>query len=235
LFLLEKEKKPLSRIHRGGSAAVKNVRLEPKKAEAVSFGPPQFRRHVSEDFITLDEAQALVQQAASEGKAEGVREAEARLKKPVQEGLAKIEAVLAELASFRAEILKEAEMDVVELLRRISQKVLSAESKLQPEVLSKIVEKALLGLGQEKRIVISFNPSDQVFFEKMSSDFLKELKTKSELEFKPEAQVATGTAWIRTESVEIEINTDKMVDEILKDILQSVKAPKETGDEGDKV
>jgi flagellar biosynthesis/type III secretory pathway protein FliH len=190
---------------------------------------------MSEEFLTLEETQQMVQKAVSEAKAQAVRETEARMKPPVQQVIQKVDTILDEFSQFRRDLFKEAEIEVIELVRRVSKRVLNFELSLKPELLQSVVEKALEGLVTEKRIVISFSPTDEAQFKAFHPQFLETALQKPELEFKPEAQIPAGTVWIRTESVEMEVQIEKMVDEILGQVLGAVQSAKETGDEGDKI
>lgn len=225
----------MSRIIRGDSDAVHKVRAEPKQAEAQAFTRQAFRRQMSEEFLTLDEAQRMVQKAVGDAKVQGVREAEQKLKPAIQETVKKVDSILDEFSRFRRELFKEAELEVLDLIGRVAKKVISAELSLKPELLKTMVEKAIEGLTAEKKIVVSFNPQDQAQFQSFHPEFLKELSQKPEMEFRPEAQIPAGLVWIRTETVELEVNTEKMVDEVLSQLLGTVKSAKETGDEEDKV
>ena len=225
----------MSRIVRGDSEAVHKVRAEPKRAEAQTFTRQSFRRQMSEEFLTLNEVQQMVQKSVGDAKAQGAREAEQKLKPAIQETVQKVNSVLDEFSRFRRELFKEAELEVLDLIGRVAKRVVGAELSLKPELLKNMVEKAIEGLTAEKKIVVSFNPQDQAQFQSFHPEFLKELSQKPELEFRPESQIPAGLVWIRTETVELEVNADKMVDEVLSQLLGSVKSAKETGDEEDKV
>ncbi|TVQ78250.1 MAG: hypothetical protein EA369_07220 [Bradymonadales bacterium] len=229
------EKKPLSRIVRGSSEDLQSIRTEPKRAEAQSYGTREFRRHISKELLTLSEAQAMVEKAVTEAKRQGQKETEAKLKQSVQEALSKIEVLVSELSQYREEILKEAEADVLDLLGRISKKVLGAELEMKPEILKKIVEDALRFLAKEKKLRIGVNPKDLTLFKTLSTESLFEAKERPDLEVKTEPELSPGQFSVGSERVELEVSIDKMVDEVLKPLIASLNSAKETGDEGDKV
>jgi len=226
----------LSRIIRNLAEGIKKMEFQaPKPHEAKSISLPQFRAFHSQDMMPIEDAEEKARQAAAKAKAEALQEAEKKLKSPLQNALGKLEGILDEISQFRRELFKESESDIIELVRRISKRILLQELRTQPEILTQIVQTALEHLGKEDLIVMVFNPQDKSLFDSAKDGFLKDLKNKSEIEFQTDAQIPSGSALLKTETKEVDVRLEEMVDQILGYIDESRSDPQEPGDEGDKV
>lgn len=233
-----KGKKPLSRIVRGQSEDIQGMRLENKQPtgrSAQGFSVPTFRSFHASNVVGIDEAEQMAKRLASEARAKAMKEAEQRLKQPLVAAVENLEGVLDELSSFRRDLFKETEAEVLGLVNLICKKILQTELKLQPEVLADLIEKSFESLEKEKKISVYVNPSDEQMFKSAKPDFLSKFEANDQIHFSGHQQIPVGTALVHTENCEVEISTDKMVDHLLGKVLQAESVAEETGDEGDKV
>jgi len=231
-----KEKKPLSRIVRGNSEAIKEMKLEKRpKAQAKDFAMPHFRGFHAHNLISLDEANDRANQAAAEARIAAFKEAEQKLKAPLQSALENLEGVLDELSRFRRELFKEAETELIDLIKRLSKKILLHELQMKPEILKGIVEQAVKTLEQEKRIQVYLNDADYQSFGSASSGFLSQFKDRNEIEIHTHPELVRGSALVQTINCELDVNVESMVDKVISEIKQKQYETSETGNEGDKV
>ena len=132
----------MSRIVRGESQEVKNLRPETKSA-VKDFARPHFRAIHAADTLTLEEADQKIKEAIQKSKLQALQEAEAKMKQPVQTAIQNVESLLDEISRFRRDLFKEAEQEILEMVGKICKRVLASELKTQPELLLNVVQKGL--------------------------------------------------------------------------------------------
>jgi flagellar assembly protein FliH len=98
------------------------------------------RRRITELEADLARREA---QAREAGLREGRSAAEKRLTQPLEEALGRVAAQLAELASLRARLRREAEGDLVRLAVEIARRILRRELAADPEAILGVVKAAL--------------------------------------------------------------------------------------------
>jgi len=225
----------LSRIVRG-NADVKPVQAAtPGKRDPKTVGLPTFVSVRSVDTLTVQEAEFKATELAQLTKTQVTVEVEQRMRAPVQQSLTNLEGVLDEVSKFRRELFKESEAEIIDLVQRICRKVLGQEMKTSPEMLTQIVSQGIEIIEKEKFVTVMVNPQDLQMFLKAKPDLTAKFKDRSEIEIRPDNLVAAGTAQLQTETRQIDVNVEAMVDEVMGAIQQQVQEIKETGDEGDKV
>lgn len=223
----------MSRIVHGESPEVQNYQVGAGGTRALPSGRRFHTGKVEGTFSRLDLDQAA-ERARQEGRVQGAQEAERRVSQPLQAALQNLEGVLDEVSRFRRELFKEAELEALELIKKISKKVVLKELQLQPELLKSIVEKSLEVVEREKQITIHFNPADLKTFQSAKPDFMQKFAGSTELRMMSDSSIAAGSALIRTESVQVDLNVETMVDHLLEQIQQSKIDDKEVNDDGDK-
>jgi len=223
----------LSRIISGPSSEVQDWKMDAGGARRTRTGHTFLTGKVDGTFSKVELEQAM-EKARQEGRQQGVAEAEKRLTQPLQTALQNLEGVLDEVSRFRRELFKEAEVEVIELVRYISKKVLGKELSLNADLLKDLVEKGLEIVEREKQLSIQFNPADLKTFQKAKQDFLQKFSTASEMRFMADSNIPAGTAMIRTENIQVDVDVQKMVDHLLEQVQQSKMSDREANDEGDK-
>jgi len=197
----------MSRIIRGKSDEIKSVKIRNMpSSQARSYTGAVFKTIQVEGTVTLHELEEKVQTARAEGKREGYVEAEKKLGAPLRGSLENVEKILDEISHFRRELFKEAEGEVLELIKAVGKKVFAKEISFDPNALKGIVEKALEILEKQKKIVLQINPSDYQFFVRAKADFLEKFKGIEELELLYDSQVQPGTVVLKSKTVQLDVN-----------------------------
>lgn len=227
----------MSRILKGSASDVKKLHLgeEQDKPEPGSVDRPSFRAFRSPGVISIEESNAKIEAAVAEAKMKAMKEAEAKLKQPLTSAIDNLEGVLDELSSFRRELFKEVEQEVLTLIRRLAKKILLQELKMDPEILTRLVEKALETVEKEKTIQVIYSPEDERVFKGAKPNYLEKLQGKSEIEVLANPQIPAGRALIKTETREVDVSLEEMVDAVLDQLEDANRQPEEPGNDGDKV
>ena len=118
-------------------------------------------------------------------------------------------------------------------MRLLAKKVFAKEVSLAPELLKTMVERSLDLIEKEKRINIAFNPSDFSIFQSAKDDFLKQLPNATEMRILQDPKIPAGSAYIKTETLQIEVSVESMVDELLNQIQQAKITGQDVNKEGD--
>jgi flagellar biosynthesis/type III secretory pathway protein FliH len=231
-----KEKKPLSRIVSGDSPEVKIVQAaQATPRQLKEFPRAQFRAIRSVDSVTNEEADLRSREAAQKARQITSQEVEQKMRQPLQQALTNLESVLDEVSRFRRELFKEAEQEVLELVRRVCVKVLGHELSVKPEALVEIIERAVTTVERERFVKLVLNPQDLQMFLRAKPEMDKHFAGRAEIEIRTDTQVVPGSAVLQTESRQIDVSLEAMIDEVLSKVHQQIEEVKETGDEGDKV
>lgn len=204
------------------------VKRDPEPIKA-----PAFRLMQAEGSLTRAEADQEIQIAVQKAKLEATRETEQKLKVPILSTMENLNNILDELSSFRRELFKECETELIELLHILSRKILAAELTIKPELLHQLVEKAIEAAHKEKEIEVWMNPQDLQSFKSMRPDIFE--KFKDQIRFQTDSEISVGTAKVQTKTKSIDVNISQIVDDLLQHVIEERVEVKETGDEGDKV
>lgn len=226
----------MSRIVKGSADEVRELKARPvHRSSAVDFQLPKFQIIRSDDLLSRDEAEELCNTEADKARQRAGMEVEARLKEPLKKGLENLESILDEISAFRRELFREAEEEVVTLIQKLAKKILGAELKSDTAHLLEIVQKGLMVTEKEKFIQLYIHPQDAEFFRSAKPDFIQKFHNISEIEIIEDANVDSGGVVLKTQTRQLDMTLDQMVDHLINRVQDAVRETKETGDEGDKV
>lgn len=224
----------MTKIVRSNSDEVKEMKASKSstKGKPSEFHAPQFKMIRSADSYTKEELQEYVENARSEGKAEGYKEAEKRLSKPLNQIL---EAFEKEMTQLRKDLFKESEEDALELIKAIAKKVLRRELQLEPEALKQIVERAFDEMAKEKHIHLLVSRQDEELLKRAKPELIEKFQSIEEINIQVDNQIPEGSVVLRSAQKEVGAGVDDMVEHIFNQLIEKKDTPKETGDEDDKV
>lgn len=226
----------MSRIIRGLSESVKELeRSAGRPHRPGEFRSPVFHAFRSSDTISLEEAKELAAREAEAARQIAFVDAEAKLKEPLQQSLESLENVLDEISRFRRDLFREAETEAVDLIKRLCALILGEELKREPENILKIFQKAVSVIEKEKFIHVRVNPSDAELFRQAKADFLQKFASLSDIEIEEDDSVPVSGAILKSETRQVDMTVEQMVEHLISSARESLNESKETGDEGDKV
>jgi flagellar biosynthesis/type III secretory pathway protein FliH len=203
----------------------------PRASGLSALNVTPFQTMAMEGSLTEEElAQRLAQ-----AKAEGYREAEARMITPVNAALENIERVLDELSHFRRELFKESEEDIIELIRGISKRICLKESSVTPDLMKDIVAKAISILERQKKVSLQINSADFEFYTRAKPDFIQRFKGLEELDITVSPDVPQGSVGVRSKTLELDVRLEAMVDHLLEQVRSAKVEVNQVNDEGDSI
>ena len=222
----------LSRIVRGASADVKVI------AEGVgvkALNMPAFRSLKVEGTFTQKELDDAKAKSRQEGFQEGMKEAEKRLTAPIRAALENLESILDEFSVFRRDLFKESSEEIVELVRKLSKRVVHKKLSLNEEILKELVNKGLEYLERQKKVTVRLNTANHQMFVKAKPDFLEKFKNIEELDLLVSSEVPQGSAILETKTCELDIKLEDMVDHVLAQAVKGQSKPDQVNSEEDRL
>ena len=136
----------------GGAATPTEPRPEPQGAKtSQADNVPR---------ISEEEISRLVSEARAEGMAEGVRQAEARLRDDVAKERERIAGAIRDFQRQRTEYYSKVEIELVHLALAIAGKILHRESQIDRMVVAGLVKAMLERLHQNTKVVVHVRPED---------------------------------------------------------------------------
>lgn len=118
-------------------------------------------------------AEEIEKEAYSEGFAAGEEAGMQMAEQKAKVLLERLEKIIGELVSLKAETLKELESQALGLALAIARKVVADELSARPEAAAAIVKEALSRIDRNGRVTIRLNPSLQELFARLRPELLQ--------------------------------------------------------------
>lgn len=175
----------------------------------------------------LDEAKtqasALLKEARETGYRDGYAEGE---RKGAQEGLAKAETemeaavtqamkVLAAALHEKNEIVASSRDDVLKIIRKIAEKVIRAEVRLDPSVVERSVEASLRLVTERSQVLVRVNPDDVSRARDGVANFLRYFTPSAVVEVCADQRVTPGGCVIETNGGNVDAQLETQLEEVL--------------------
>ncbi len=153
-----------------------------------------------------------------------LKEAENQLREKAIQLLKKIDHAVAAHFEGVENILARYERKITSLSFAIAQKILSAEIKLDPDVVTRTVQKALNSVNEEARIEIQVNPSDKEAIEKYWTELVAAKASNGKWTLEANSSIGKGGCIIKTPSGAIDARIESqltLIESIIDENLNS--------------
>ncbi|HJV34589.1 FliH/SctL family protein [Geomonas sp.] len=175
--------------------------------------------------IPEEEAHRLIREARAEGYRQGKEEAEAAFA-TVTETMGK---ALAALGSLRAQLMHEAEEDLLKLSVLVARKVMLREFACDPGIMVGLVQSALEVASEGGAVLVRLNPDEyQVLID--CREFQELLQANPSITLKPDPAVGRAGCLVETMRGNIDAGVDAQLDEILRRLCEERTARREDVD-----
>jgi flagellar assembly protein FliH len=179
-------------------------------------GPPpspealeQFRR----------EAAAAEAQARRQGYQEGEEAARKRLAAPYEKALGRLTAELAEFATLRRRLRREAEEDLVQLAIAVARRVLRRELSADPSALHGIIKAALDRLESREILRLRLHPHDAP----AAAEMLRERGAPAQIEVAADPSLERGAFLVETARGTLDASIETQLREIERGLTDLVR------------
>ncbi len=169
-----------------------------------------------ESISLLNEARQKVRQMEEQAYQEGLQRGEAEGQAKLEAALTHFQAVIQAALGQRADLLEQAEQELVHLVLEIVRRILKLEPIINEQVLTRVVQDALQRLGQRVDVHIYVNPED-VDLLHFSLNQIQDLAL--EIVIDPDPEVPLGSCRISSKAGEIDARLTTQFDAIARSYL----------------
>ncbi|WP_183350161.1 FliH/SctL family protein [Geomonas paludis] len=178
--------------------------------------------------IAEDEALRRIQQAHAEGIKKGRQQAEEDLAK-VSEALAQ---ALLSTGALRAQLMHDAEEDLLKLSVLIARKVMMRELSLDPGLVAGLVHGAVELAADEGEIVVRLNPEEYQVVA-YSPQFQALTRDRKKMTLREDPTLGPASCLVETVRGNIDAGLDAQLDEIMRRLSEERNARREEEESGD--
>ncbi|QXE90267.1 flagellar assembly protein FliH [Geomonas subterranea] len=179
-------------------------------------------------MIAEDEALKRIQQAHAEGMRKGRQQAEEDLAK-VSEALAQ---ALLSTGALRAQLMHDAEEDLLKLSVLIARKVMMREFSLDPGLVAGLVHGAVELAADEGEIVVRLNPEEYQVVA-YSPQFQALSRDRKKITLREDPALGPASCLVETVRGNIDAGLDAQLDEIMRRLSEERNARREEEASGD--
>lgn len=192
--------------------------------------PEQTQKPIEEEHIIINESvlseiESLKQEAYEKGYAEGVEKGN---KDGMETGLRnakniveRIETTAIHIEDAWENIIKKYEKQILNLICRVAEKVVSGKVELDKEEVKKSILYAFELVPEPDDVIINVNPDDYEYIEAIKEDFFDEVHKLKTVSIISNPSINQGGCKIITKSGEINSNIDSRLDAVRQSIINS--------------
>ncbi|GEM_PF-6972567 len=193
---------------------------DPSDGTATNGSPPT----VEYLHITPDEFQAELtasyQRGFDEGKVEGYQEAEAHLGTLI----ANVDTILKTLEEEREKLLRDHEKALLDLVFKMTEKIVGALSEAQQNLIEKTLRELLTNLAIEGKIRIFIHPDDQKALQEMMPQLQKSIPDMEDLRIITDAGISRGGCIIDGSNAKLDARLETRLAEMQRQLIKIATA-----------
>lgn len=234
--LMRKRAKPVAETEPAVAALDPEAERQKDEARMVKLQAERLLRAAEERAQTLaTEAEASAQQLKAQVKAEAYQEGfsrgsedgyEAGLKKGEEEGLkrytetvTRMQALLESAQTEKEAFFTDREALLVELVARVSAKVIAREADTRPDHITHLLHQAVRRLADRSRLVVSLNPADLERVTQARAEGLLSFSGVKQIEFLADDSILVGGLRIRSGNQTLDASLDSQLTEVVRGLL----------------
>ncbi len=155
-------------------------------------------------------------QAYDKGYSKGTEKGLADGKAYVSEIVKSFSSLMNELASYKIELLNEAEGQILKLVAEALNKIILTKLDEDDEIIVRVVREALKNLTEREVITIKVNPEDAAVMKKEKVSLVQELDGIKKLTIIEDESIQRGGCFIETVSSDVDARIDKQIGVVRK-------------------
>jgi len=181
--------------------------------EEVEIDPEVLREEIL--AAAREDAAAKVREAYQEGLARGTRAGEERFEATLARCGEAIEVAAESMRAAHETFLDSLEPQVVALVRRMVEQVVSDEIRHNPELLPQMARRALAGLAAEFSVTLFVHPDDLAAMRAHEVALLDHFPGVEHLVVQASDEVQPGGCIARTDTMEVDARLDTLLSQVL--------------------
>lgn len=194
-----------------------NAEWESKLQSEVSYVRGEGEKRLQEaEAAWQNERAQLNEERYEEGVRSGVEQCEAEVK----EAISRIEVLHQSLEANRAQIMVEAEVDVVDLVVSITRKILALQAVSNPKALLQVVRNALSHMSEKSNLEIRVHPDDLAVVQRYANHWVAKVDKAAVLKVRESVHVDRGGCLIEGGEENIDARLEEQL-EAMHQVLRS--------------
>lgn len=194
-----------------------NAEWERKLQQEVNYVRGEAEKNFQEAEAAWQQERAqLHEQRYEEGVRRGAEQCEAEVKEAVN----RIDVLHQSIEADRAQIMVEAETDVVDLVMSISRKILELQAVSNPKALLQVVRNALSHMSERSNLEIQVHPEDLAVVQRYAKHWVAKVDEQAVIKVRDSLHVERGGCMIEGR----EENVDARVEEQLQAMHQILRS-----------
>jgi flagellar assembly protein FliH len=157
------------------------------------------------------------------GKDIGIEICQQENSERVERALGTLKSIIEDATFKRANILENAEKDVLELASYLAEKVIFEKINLDKDIVVEVVRDALKYISGEVKIKIKLNPEDIDSIKDVKEDFLSQFDNIAEMELASDKAVSRGGCIIETDNGIVDSNISTRFEAVKEELLKDFK------------
>lgn len=153
-------------------------------------------------------------EAHEKGRLQGMREGREQHKMDVSQQLQAVETLLGELAALKANILENAEEQMLNLVFDVAGKVIHMEVSINRDVVLSVLKAGIKNIVDRENMKIRLHPQDYQYMMEIRPDFLRNFDGLKNVVFEADASLVRGGAIIESMFGEVDARLDHQYNEI---------------------
>ena len=180
------------------------------------YGGPRLMRkeeeeEEEEESVPPHDCSALQAQAFEAGRVAGIEEGKAQCQQHVDQELKRAMTLIEQVQVAKAEMVIQAEADLVDLALAIARKVLHREASIRKDVLTDGIHRILQNLSSSGRICLNVHPDEVAHVQEMQSKFVTRVGDSPTIHVEPDPTVGMGGCTIHTDGLYIDATIDQQL------------------------
>ncbi len=155
--------------------------------------------------------------AFAQGEQAGIEEG----RRKSREIIDRIQKILTDVETVWTNLIKTHEARIIELVCRISEKVVYGQSVVDQEMVKRAIVEALGVIPEPVNVEIAVNPKDYEYIETVKEDFFSHIKGLKDVSVTPDAAIHQGGCTVRTKFGEVDATLENRLEAVRVSILRA--------------
>ena len=164
-----------------------------------------------EESAPPHDCSALQHQAFEDGRVAGIEEGKVQCRQAVDQEMQRAMTLVEQVKVAKAEMVVQAEADLVELALAIARRVLHREASIQKEVLTDHIHRILQNLSTSGRVCLKAHPDEVTHLQEMQSQFVTRDGDPITIHIEGDHAVGLGGCTIHTDGLYIDATIDQQI------------------------
>ncbi|CAN2041985.1 flagellar assembly protein FliH [Candidatus Magnetomoraceae bacterium gMMP-15] len=162
----------------------------------------------------------IEKQAYEEGFSKGEKDGQANALKNIDEQFKNVEGILTEIINYKDNFAKTYEKEIIDLIRRIAEKIVHVHVKLDNEVVMENIFEAFAIIAERTEVKVSINPKNMDYVNENRPEFFSRVKGLKSVTIESDPSITKGGCLMETIFGEV----DASIESQLKIICQALES-----------